>query len=224
MAIRINSVTLSLGIKCHAMPRKKDGMLYEVHPTPVKGKDGRNIVYVRPAEHYKMKWKDVEDFCNRNYHSYYGEMSRAFDNFLRAASELMAMGYRIDTPIGSFAPRLKLTHEITSPDEVKDRDVVFDGVDYNPGKLWSKELEKWAHGFRRYHNPDTQQIMADKDQLETALLRLLGDGGSITARRFAQATNLTYYSARKQLNEWCLGDNPKLLKTKQGQEYIYTAV
>ena len=27
------------------MPRKKNGLLYEVHPTPVKGKDGRNIVY-----------------------------------------------------------------------------------------------------------------------------------------------------------------------------------
>ena len=30
--------------------------------------------------------------------------------------------------------------------------------------------------------------------------------------------------ARKQLNEWCEGKNPKLQKTKQGQEYIYTAI
>ena len=27
------------------MPRKKDGMPFEVHPTPAKGKDGKNIVY-----------------------------------------------------------------------------------------------------------------------------------------------------------------------------------
>lgn len=206
------------------MPRKKDGMLYEVHPTPVKGKDGRNIVYVRPAEHYKMKWKDVEDFCNRNYHAYYGEMSRAFDNFLRAASELMARGYRIDTPIGSFAPRLKLVREVTNPKEVKASDIVFDGVEYNPGKLWNKELEKWSNGFRRYENPDTQEIMTDKQQLEAILRRQLGNGGYTTVGNFARASGLTYYSARKQLNEWCQGDNPKLLKTKQGQEYIYTAV
>ena len=24
------------------MPRKKDGMLFEVHPSPAKGKDGKN--------------------------------------------------------------------------------------------------------------------------------------------------------------------------------------
>ena len=136
-------------------------MLFEVHPTPVKGKDGRNIVYVRPAEHDKLSMKGLEDFCNRNYHSYYGELSRAFDYFLRAAGELMARGYRIETPIGSFAPRLKLIREITDPKEVKGRDVVFDGVDYNPGKLWNKELEKWSRGFRRYDNPNTQEILAD---------------------------------------------------------------
>ena len=31
------------------MPKKKSGFPYEVHPTPAKGKDGRNIVYARPA-------------------------------------------------------------------------------------------------------------------------------------------------------------------------------
>ena len=28
------------------MPRKNHGMWYEVHPTPVKGVDGKNLVYV----------------------------------------------------------------------------------------------------------------------------------------------------------------------------------
>jgi len=36
------------------MPIKKDGMLFEVHPTPIKGKDGKNIVYARPAEKAKL--------------------------------------------------------------------------------------------------------------------------------------------------------------------------
>ena len=31
------------------MPRKNSGMWYEVHPTPVKGENGKNLVYyVRP--------------------------------------------------------------------------------------------------------------------------------------------------------------------------------
>ena len=87
------------------MPRKKDGMLFEVHPTPIKGKDGQNIVYARPVPMDKFTMKGLEDYCHRNYHSYYGEIGRAFDYFLRAAGELMAMGYRIETPIGSFAPK-----------------------------------------------------------------------------------------------------------------------
>ncbi len=206
------------------MPRKKDGMLFEVHPTPIKGKDGKNIVYARPVPTDKFTMKGLEDYCHRNYHSYYGEIGRAFDYFLRAAGELMAMGYRIETPIGSFAPKLKLMREITDPDEVTGRDVMFDGVDYNPGKLWNKELEKWSRGFRRYENPDTQQILADKQPLEALLHRLLGNGGYTTVSQFARLSGLTYYSARKLLNEWCEGENPKLLKTKRGQEHIYTEV
>ena len=37
-------------------------------------------------------------------------------------------------------------------------------------------------------------------------------------------TGLTLYSARKQLNEWTEGDNPKLLKTPRGKEHIYTEI
>lgn len=206
------------------MPRKKDGMLFEVHPSPLKGKDGKNIVYARPAERLKISMEGLEDFCCRNYNSRYGELSRAFDYFLRAAGELMASGYRIDTPIGSFAPKLKLLREMTDADAVDGADVAFDGVDYNPGKLWDGALEKWSRGFRRYDNPNTQQIMADRHQLEAVLHRLLGDGGYTTVRQFARTSRLTYYSASKLLNEWCQGPAPKLMKTKQGQQYIYTAV
>ena len=125
------------------MPRKKDGILFEIHPSPAKGKDGKSIVYVRPAGNLKLSMRGLEDYCNRNYRSLYGEIERSFDYFLRAAGELMAMGYRIETPIGSFAPRLRLLREITDPDEVKGMDVVFDGVDYNPGKLWKESFRQW---------------------------------------------------------------------------------
>ena len=81
---------------------------------------------------------------------------------------------------------------------------------------------QWSDGFRRYYNPNTQEIMADKQQLEAVLRSLLDSQGYTTIGDFARDSNLTYYSARKLLNEWCEGDNPKLLKTKHGQEYIYT--
>ena len=207
------------------MPRKNNGMWYEVHPTPVKGGDGKNLVYVRPKSGMKLSMKQLEDYCERSYSLRYGELGRAFDVFVRVAGRFLAEGYRIDTPIGSFAPKLSLAKQITDADEVKDRDVRLDGVEYNPGKLWDKEIKKWLDGFRRYHNPDTNEILADKKKLEQLMRNCIQKhNGYITAGMFARYSGLTLYSARKQLNEWTKGNNPKLLKTAHGKEHIYTEI
>ena len=44
------------------MPKKKTGFLYEVHPSPMKGKDGRNIVYARPAKGLKLDIDAVDGY------------------------------------------------------------------------------------------------------------------------------------------------------------------
>ncbi|MBQ8008135.1 MAG: hypothetical protein IJ256_01205 [Bacteroidaceae bacterium] len=207
------------------MSNKKQGMWYEVHPTPVKGKDGRNLMYVRPKSGLKMNMRQLEDYCERNYSMRYGEMSRAFDMFMRAAGWFLSEGYRIETPIGSFAPKLSLKRKVTNANEVKDRDVQLEGVEYNPGKIWNREIDKWLDGFRRYDNPDTQEIMADKESLEQVLKDCIEKyHGFVTAGLFAHASGLTLYSARKQLNAWTQGDHPKLLKSVRGKEHIYTEV
>lgn len=105
------------------MPRKESGMWYEVHRTPVKGEDGQNIVYVRPKSGMKLNMKQLEDYCERMNYLRYGELSRVMDAFVRAAGRFLAEGYRIDTPIGSFAPKLSLAKQLTDADLVKDRDV-----------------------------------------------------------------------------------------------------
>lgn len=206
------------------MPRKNSGMWYEVHPTPVKGEDGRNLVYVRPKSGLKLSMKELEDYCERTNSLRYGELSRAFAAFVRAASRYLAEGYRIDTPIGSFAPKLALAKQVTDVDEVKDRDVRLEGVEYNPGKLWDKEIGFWLDGFRRYHNTNTRALLTDKERLEQMMRQCLKNQGFVTAGSFARYSGLTRYSARKLLNEWTLGDNPKLLKTKLGKDHIFTEV
>ena len=207
------------------MPRKNCGMWYEVHPTPVKGDNGRNIMYVRPKSGMKLTMKQLEEYCEHINALRYGELSRAFDAFLRVAGRFLAEGYRIDTPIGSFAPKLSLAKQVTSADEVKDRDVRLDGVEYNPGKLWNREMEKWHDGFRKAETVNVQEIMADKAKLEQMMRECLErHQGYITAGMFSRYSGLTLYSARKQLNEWTKGDNPKLLKTPRGKEHIYTEV
>ena len=207
------------------MPRKKGGLPYEVHPTPAKGKDGKNIMYVKPARGHKLNMNAVDQFCSRGgYGMREGELSRAFAVFMSAAAELMSMGYRIDTTIGSFAPKLALKREITDANDVKNSDVMLDGVEYNPGKKWSKAIGKWLDdGFRKVETPNVQEIIGDKAHLEKALAECLKRGFT-TVRSFAYHANLTMYSARKQLNEWTKGEHPKLMKSHMGQQDIYTEI
>ena len=207
------------------MARKKNGMYYEVHPTPVKGEDGRNLVYVRPKSGLKLTMSELEDYIEQYHMLSYGELSRVMNIFMRVAGRFLSEGYRIDTPIGTFAPKLSLRRQITDAGDVRDADVRLDGVEYNPGKRWQREMDKWAGAFRNAKNPDTQTIMADREELEETMrdcLRL--HHGYITAGMFARASGLTLYSARKQLNAWTQGDNPKLLMTPRGKEYIYTEI
>ena len=206
------------------MPRKKTGFLYEVHPTPAKGSDGRNIVYVRPASGRKLSIEAVDDYCATHHSLRSGELKLVMEEFLKAAAALMARGYRIDTPIGSFAPRLALKREVTNPDDVKDSDVKLDGVDYIPGKHWDNAISSWLpNGFTRKDNPNTQELMKDTEHLEQAL-RVSLKRGYVTARSFAYHADLTLYSARKQLEAWTQGENPKLMRSKMGQMHIYTEI
>ena len=207
-----------------AMPRKKNGFLYEVYPTPAKGKDGGNIVYARAAKGMKLDIEAVDDYCASHHCLRSGELKLAMEEFLKAAGALMARGYRIDTPIGSFVPKLTLRREITNPDEVEDNDVMLDGVEYTPGKHWNEAIDKWLlHGFSRVDKPNTQELMKDTGHLERALQKSLKQG-YVTVSTFAGYAGLTLYSARKQLEAWTKGDNPKLMRSKMGQMHIYTEI
>jgi len=206
------------------MPRKKKGFPYEVYPTPMKGKDGNNIVYAKPARGLKLDIETVDKYCSQHYKTSNGELEFVFKQFVKCAAELMSRGYRIDTPIGSFVPKLGLKRKITNADDVKDSDVVLEGVDYNSGKIWNKAIEDWLFdGFRRAKNPNVQELLKDTDHLERALKECLKKG-YVTTKAFAYHASLTMYSARKQLEAWTKGKSPKLMKSKMGQMDIYTEV
>ena len=205
------------------MPRKTDGMPFEIHPSPKKAENGKNILYVRPRSRQKITMEQLDDYCANHYALRPGELTRAFQAFIQATGYYLSEGYRIETLIGSFAPKIGLRRELTDPDEVKTTDVLFEGIEYKSVKEYEKSVLSNLRGFWRANNPNVQQLMADEDHLNKALqTNLERYHGYVTARSFAHSANITYYSARKQLDKWCEGEHPRLLKTKQGQEYIYT--
>lgn len=207
------------------MPRKTNGMPFEIHPSPKKAENGKNILYVRPRSRQKITMEQLDDYCANHYALRPGELTRAFQAFIEATGYYLSEGYRVETLIGSFAPKIGLKRELTDPDEVKTTDVLFEGIEYKSVKEYEKSVISNLRGFRRANNPNVQQLMADEDHLNKALqTNLERYHGYVTARSFAHSANITYYSARKQLDKWCEGEHPRLLKTKQGQEYIYTEI
>ena len=207
------------------MPRKTNGMPFEIHPSPKKAENGKNLLYVRPRSRQKITMEQLDDYCANHYALRPGELTRAFRAFIEATGYYLSEGYRVETLIGSFAPKIGLKRELTDPDEVKTTDVLFEGIEYKSVKEYEKSVLSNLRGFRRANNPNVQQLMADEDHLNKALqANLERYHGYVTARSFAHSANITYYSARKQLDKWCEGEHPRLLKTKQGQEYIYTEI
>jgi len=79
-------------------------------------------------------------------------------------------------------------------------------------------------GFRRVEPLFSSEPLNDMTLLEQKLRQLLERRGFVTVESFRVAAGLTYHAARKLLNGWTEGKNPKLLKTRQGSAYIYTEI
>ena len=61
------------------MPRKTNGIEFEIHPRPTKGEDGKPLLYVRPVKGRKKNFKQLEDFCNKYRNLRTGELQMVFD-------------------------------------------------------------------------------------------------------------------------------------------------
>lgn len=198
---------------------------FEVHYTPSKNKDGKTLYYVKPASNMRFNLRMIDDYCVQIFHLQRGELTRVLDVFMQAAGELMARGYRLELPFGTFAPLLKLKREITDPDDVTPNDVMIDGIDFRYNKMFKNEIDRWLVGFERIENQHKSlEQVGDTNALEQALQDCLTNYGHVTIRQFSSTSKLSYAAAHKQLDAWTLGDNPRLLRTKIGQQYIYTEI
>ena len=123
------------------MPRKTDGMMFELQPRPTTGEDGKPLLYARPAAPYKRTMKDVETYCAfKGLPS--GLVEMAFNTFVDICSEWLADGYRVETPLGTFAPKIKLEGDFTDPSKVKGKDVKFAGIELVPAKHFVKTVSR----------------------------------------------------------------------------------
>ncbi len=131
------------------MPRKTDGIEFEIHPRPTKGEDGKPLLYVRPAKGRKKTFKELDSFCT-NYRSLRtGELQMVFDVVKDVVGLWLSDGYRVETPIGSFAPKLKLLGEHTDPKTIRGRDVRYAEIEFIPAKEFVREGGNNCEGYRK---------------------------------------------------------------------------
>lgn len=206
------------------MPRKKDGMLFELLPRPTKGDDGQPLLYPRPAIGFKYTTRAVDEFCNKYRGMSSGDLTRLFETFLDAASWLMRDGSRIETPLGSFAPKLRLDGDYTDPKKVQSKNVSFAGIEFIPSQRFEQSVEeKIFHGYRQKQEVIERHPLSDPDKLEEALQKSMFSGFT-TVQRFCYYSGLRYRSGKRFLDNLCKGEVPRLQKEKEGQTNHYRLI
>lgn len=203
------------------MPRKTDGILFELQPRPTKGEDGKPLLYAQPVIDRKFDLDDIDNFCAKYRHTSKGEMQRLFFLLEEVTTMWLRQGYRVETPFGSFAPKLKLLGEHTDPNKVLGRDVAYNGIEYIPSKQFVKDADCSRDGFRRLQGSVGNRQMYDPKAMDEALRRSTRNG-YVTISTFMIYSHLKRKSAKAYLDSLCEGDNPHLRRYREGRTLHYT--
>ena len=202
------------------MPRKTDGIEFELHPGPKKDEEGKPLLYARPSSGQKISMKELDDFCAKYKDFQEDGIVRAFNLFLDVAGNWLSKGYRIETPIGSFSMKLKLLGEHTDPKMVTGRDIKYGGVEFIPSKEFFKKAGSNREGYRKKAGQVGNSQMYDPKAMEEALRRSLTNGYT-SVSTFMYSSGLKRDSAQKYLDSLTQGDDSQLVRVKNGRTYIY---
>ena len=150
-------------------------------------------------------------------------MKRFFSLLEEVTTMWLREGQRVETPFGSFAPKIKLLGEHTDPTKVTGRDVIYGGIEFIPAKQFVKDADCGIHGFRCRKNRVGNSQMYDEKAMDEALQKSVRHG-YITIKTFQIFSGLKNKSAQHYLDSLCQGENPRLTRYKEGRTWHYTFV
>ena len=206
------------------MPRKTDGIPFEVHRSPSTDDNGNVVLYATPQSNRIKEFKEIEGWLNAANIMRVGALQQSFDVFLDECVRWMSQGYRVQTPLGAFSMKLGMKRKITNPRQVRHDDVEFKGIDFRPSAEFTKllKIKVECEGFRYVHKADSTTLMDNDGYMEEALRKSIkADGGYTTVPSFMMHSGLSKYSATRKLDYWCAGDSPLLKRRKLGLSVIY---
>ena len=159
------------------MPTKKNGMLFEMHPSPAKSKDGKTLYYARPVKGQKLNIKQIDTLCEQHRRLIGCRLETVFEEFLKEVGYWLAKGYRIDTPIGSFK---EITYKVINPGE---SNTLFDEDVVTSAEVAGQELLKGEICGGFVLNPTESKV--NKIEIDVAFQRGLyyaNDNGSLGSK------------------------------------------
>lgn len=203
------------------MPRKTDGIPFILQTRPTKGLDGKPLLYaqVAPGRKLTLDYLDCEFRGLGSYRE--GDVKRMFEVFANVVGKYIAEGYRIETPLGSFAPKLRIFGEYTNPAEVSNASAEYAGVEFTPSHAFSKHIRDKYRGCLKVSTHVGNAQMYDEDVMKRVLRECLGSGSFITLKAFCCHSNLKYWSAKRYLDSLCEGDDAPLYRQKSGTLLLY---
>ena len=71
------------------MPRKLDGMNFEIHPSPMKDSEGRNLLYVRPLQGQHITLSELDEHCCEHAGLPRNTLTSVFNYFCTACAEFL---------------------------------------------------------------------------------------------------------------------------------------
>jgi len=203
------------------MPRKTDGIPFILQTRPTKGPDGKPLLYaqVEPGHKLTLDHLDIEFQGVGSYRQ--GDVKRMFEVFANVVGKYVAEGYRIETPLGSFAPKLKTTGAYTDPVQVSNASAGYAGVEFTPSRAFTKQIRKYYRGCLKVSNRVGNSQMRDETAMKRAFRECLVGSTFITLRAFCCHSHLKYWSAKRYLDSLCEGDDALLDRQKNGSLLLY---
>lgn len=209
------------------MPRKTDGLPFEVHRSPSINEDGRVVLYATTESNRTIEFKDIDGWACLRHVVRQGELQRSFDTFLDECSKWLSQGYRVQTPLGVFSLKLGMKRKVTDPQDVRHEDAEFKSIEFRPSAEFTNLVERKvkSEGFRYVHKTDSTLLRAnEKFMLEALHKSIHKQGGYTTVSRFIHYSGLSKYAATKQLRKWCSTSSPLLRQRRLGHSIIFELV
>jgi hypothetical protein len=139
---------------------------------------------------------------------------------MEIASNWLSEGYRVETPLGSFAPKLKLLGDHTDPQTITGRDIAYTGIDFIPNKDFFKKASRNREGYRKSQGVVGNSQMYNQQAMDAALERCMTLGYA-TIPEFMIYSGLKRDSAKSYLDSLCEGDHPRLWRVKESRRFLY---